>query len=59
VFTPGPGNALADITRQGVENFVSAQKALLDVFTKPRTKAVAAHAGAPAREEALEPVHAG
>jgi hypothetical protein len=36
VFTPMPAKELADLTRQGVESFVAAQKALLDVMTKPR-----------------------
>jgi hypothetical protein len=38
IFTPIPGAGLADLTRQGVESFVTAQKALLDVMTRPRPK---------------------
>jgi hypothetical protein len=38
VFSPIPGTGLADLARQGVESFVTAQKALLDVMTKPRAK---------------------
>ncbi|HET9318727.1 MAG TPA: hypothetical protein VFO27_03090, partial [Bryobacteraceae bacterium] len=38
IFTPIPGTGLADLTRQGVESFVTAQKALLDVMTRPRPK---------------------
>ena len=34
-FAPMPAQEMAELTRQGVESFVAAQQALLDVVTKP------------------------
>ncbi len=39
LYAPLPGKELADLTRQGVESFVAAQKALIDVMTKPKHEA--------------------
>jgi hypothetical protein len=39
VYAPLPGKELVDLTRQGVESFVAAQKALIDVMTKPKHEA--------------------
>jgi len=49
-----PTAALANLTRDTVETFVAAQKSLLDVVTKPRHVAAAAHANkvAPAAHRA-------
>ena len=42
LVAPFPRVALADLTRDTVETFVAAQKALLDIVVKPRHVAVAA-----------------
>jgi len=51
VFTPMPAKEMADLTRQGVDSFVAAQKALLDVMTRPR------RTPPPPPAPAHEPVH--
>jgi hypothetical protein len=47
-FSPVRGPGLAELTRQGVESFVAAQKSLLDVMTRRRPMATHPHPAAKA-----------